>query len=200
MPETVRHCVLCVESSVASRRVLEVILRDYDCAFASDPHEALALILATPCDAYVLDYWMPAWSGPLLCRQIRKSDPHCTIIVCGHGADPADENRAFSAGASGYVTELVSGALTSKLFASIAVGDVDSDRAQTGASRVLASELDRYIDTLTEANRGAGTADEVERTVRSRTLRAYIDGGGTRARFQKWWPYHFKSQRIAREM
>ena len=192
-----RHSVLCVESSENSRHALQAMLHDYDCSFACDPYEALRHAHADPCDAYVLDYWMPEWSGPLLCREIRKRDPHCAVIVCGSANNAACENRAFGAGASAYITKLDEQALIAKLFTLIATGDSYSTRAQSGAGLVLGNEMKKRISMLAVTGTGRGTIDELKRAVRSPTFRAYIDGGGTRACFERWWPERFETLRIA---
>lgn len=191
-----RHSILCIESSEQSRQALEAMLHDYDCAFASDVHAAIQLADSSPSDAYVLDYWMPGWSGPLLCREIRKRDPHCPVIVCGNAADTSSENRAYRAGASAYLGKLDAHALTSKLCDLLAISELGRTQAQEDAGRVLGRELDRYSAMLAAARSGAGTPDELERTVRSPTFRSYIDSGGTRARFERWWPIEFETQRL----
>ena len=71
-----RPSVLCVEPDAGARECLHGALADYDCSFAVNAYEALRALHSQPFDAYVLDYWMPDWSGPLLCREIRKHDPH----------------------------------------------------------------------------------------------------------------------------
>ena len=50
--------------------------------------------------------WAADWSGPSLCREIRKIDPHGTIVFCTAAARDNDRARAMRAGANAYLLSL----------------------------------------------------------------------------------------------
>ena len=195
---TTRHSVLCVESSEATHRILQGALCAYDCAFASNAQDAIQHMQGKAFDAYVLDYWMPDWSGPLLCREIRKRDPYCPVIMCGDTASISRHNRGGGVRASAYVARDDVNALASTLLTLLALSDLDSERAEQDASRVLSSQFDRCVGVLARTRKGTATNDDLERAVRGPTFRSYIDGGGTRAHFERWWPQRFRNERLAK--
>ena len=197
MSDGARRTVLCVESSEQSRRgrALAASLRDHaDCAFARHVHDVVEHLRSEAWDAYVLDYWMPDWSGPLLCREIRKRDPHCPVIVCGTPTTRVSENRAFSAGASAYMDEVDFASLGAMLATLLAASQADSDRSQQDSERVLSRELDKCMGPFATSKPASTPPDNLERTLRARTFRAFIDGGGTRAHFGRWWPKRIQDQ------
>ena len=95
--------MLCVLPNERLACVVRDALAPAALVFASDGGEALAAIYRGPFDAYVLDYWLPDWTGVNLCREIRKSDPHVPIcfFTNAHRADAA--RKALRAGADVYL-------------------------------------------------------------------------------------------------
>ena len=199
MSDGARRTVLCVESSEQSRRALAASLRDQaDCAVARHVHDVVEHLRSEAWDAYVLDYWMPDWSGPLLCREIRKRDPHCPVIVCGTPTTRLSEDRAFSAGASAYLDEVDFASLGATLATLLAASQADSDRAEQDSECVLSRELDKCMRRLATSEPAPMPPDSLERTLRARTFRTFIDSGGTRAHFGRWWPKQIRDQWLIR--
>jgi DNA-binding response OmpR family regulator len=188
--------ILCVESNARSREGLQSALKEYDYAFAGNAYEALRALHTRPFDAYVLDYWMPDWSGPLLCREIRKRDPHPPIVFCTEAQTDLYRVRALRAGASAYLPKPIDAVLLGeKLRALLKFAESENLRAGNEAERALGEELKRrgVAGATCEATAQAlamlgPTARSVERTARSRAYKAFIDSGGTRAQFERWWP------------
>ena len=190
-----RPSVLCVESDTSARECLDGALAKYDCVFAINAYEALKALHARPFDAYVLDYWMPDWSGPLLCREIRKHDPHAAVLFCSEAASDVHRGRALRAGASAYLAKPINAQLfTEKLATLVKLALNDGLRAADDAERALGAELNRRgvaaatPDGTAEALARLGSAARsVERTARARAYKAFIESGGTRAQFDRWW-------------
>src|SRR3982751_3343033 len=63
-----RRAILCIEDDAESRKILQEILADHRLVFACSAFEALRCVNAEFFHGYVLDYWLPDWSGPSLCR------------------------------------------------------------------------------------------------------------------------------------
>ena len=140
VPGPQRPSILCVESNASSRAILGGILADCDCSFASSANEALAHLKEGAFDAYVLDYFMPDWSGPLLCREIRKNDPHSPVILCTEALNDADRRRAVRAGASAYLVKpLVAADVQSKLDTLLKFAQAENARATSQAQATAAT-------------------------------------------------------------
>ena len=190
-----RATVLCVETDPRMRERLEAMLPHCDCSFAGNAYEALRAVQAFAFDAYILDYWMPDWSGPLLCREIRKYDPHSPVIVCTEAQNESHSRSAMRAGANAYLLKPIEAdGLAQKLRELLRFADSESVRATSHAERVLRHELARHgvseptsEGTHRALSRLGGTAHSIARTARARTHKTFIDSGGTRARFERWW-------------
>ena len=103
--------VLCAQPDAALRRVLLVALQGARVVLTSTGLESLGALDDASFNVYVLDYWLPDWSGVGLCRHIRKRDrlaPIC-FYTNAHGAVRA--SRAGNCGADLYL-ELTSDACT----------------------------------------------------------------------------------------
>ena len=188
-----RPSILMVESSAEVRERVAAVLVEYDCVLAETASEALRHVEVRAFDAYVLDCFMPDWSGPLLCREIRKQDPHSVVILCT-AAGESEESKA-RAGASAYVeTPIDTDVLALKLRTLLQFADAESVRAAKQADRAFRDELaTRGVTETTNQDatnalaRLGALAPSIERTARSRAHKTFIDAGGTRARFERWW-------------
>jgi DNA-binding response OmpR family regulator len=165
---------------------------------ACNAYEALRNFNARPFDAYVLDYWLPDWSGPSLCREIRKTDPNSPVVFYTDAASDQDRHRAMRAGASAYLCKPVEpDELRSSLGSLFTRSDVESLLAKTSAERAVDEVL---VLRLARARPASGAHDEsaarsLERAARARAYKVFIESGGTRANFDSWWPQVFGSAR-----
>lgn len=197
MKQTLRASILCVESNAAARERLAGFLTDYDCSFACNAYEAIKQLHTRGFDAHVLDYWMPDWSGPLLCREIRKLDPHCPVMFCTEAMSTVQRGKALRAGASAYLPKPVDpNVLLTKLRALLTFAESESLRATRQAERALREELIRRgvaaatIEGTAQALARSGTAaSSIERTAHARSRESFIDSGGTRVQFERWWAH-----------
>ena len=195
--QTVRASILCVESNALARERLAAFLTGYDCSFACTACEALRQLQARGFDAHVLDYWMPDWSGPLLCREIRKLDPHGPVIFCTEVASEAHRGKALRARASACLAKPIEpDVLLAELRTLLRFAESESLRATGPTERALREELIRrgvvpagVAETAQALARLGTAAGSIERTARARSQESFIDSGGTRVQFERWWAH-----------
>jgi putative two-component system response regulator len=196
--ETSRHSILCVDDDAESRSLLSELLNDYDIVFAQNACDALRTANSRSFHAYLLDYWLPDWSGPSLCREFRKADPHVPIIFCTAAVRDADRARALRAGANAYLCKPVDpNVLRAKLRAFLTLAHMESLQAKIEEERAVQEELDRRLaDTRARVDTASGLlASSIERTARAKAFRAFMGAHGTRADFDNWWPTVFATVR-----
>src|ERR1700754_3401212 len=97
------HTILCAEDYEPTRAVMAAELRTWSPAFAADGREAVARLNADVFDAFVLDLWLPDYTGIPLCREIRDIDPHVPIIFWTIADGDDLRARALRAGATAYL-------------------------------------------------------------------------------------------------
>jgi DNA-binding response OmpR family regulator len=189
---------LCIEREAAARAALVHTLSDYDVVFTGDAFETIRSMNARAFDAYIIDFWLPDWSGPQLCRSIRDSDPHCPVIFCTAADSDLSRQRAMRAGGTAYLCKPVSYVeLKTRVSALIARSDAASLRAKPDMEDVVESEIARWQTRLCAAalEEKELICQSMERTARMRAQKAFISAGGTRAHFERWWPHVFGSAR-----
>jgi DNA-binding response OmpR family regulator len=193
-----RRTILVVDDDPEFRGVLEEILSDHTIAFARNAFEAIRQLNSGTFHAYILDYWLPDWSGVSLCREVRKTDPHAPIVFCTAAARDEDQARAMRAGASAYLCKpLDPRTLRAKLGAFISLSELESLRAKIEEERAVQDELERRLEYARTQSEHAKVlaASSIERTARGKAYKAFIDARGTRAHFESWWPQVYSSAR-----
>jgi diguanylate cyclase (GGDEF)-like protein len=102
--------VLIADDDPVSRRVLEQSLQGwgYNVAAASDGTEAWRILSGpeAPCLA-ILDWMMPGFTGPELCRMVRQRgrEPYTYILLLTSRSDRGDIVEGMESGADDYVTK-----------------------------------------------------------------------------------------------
>jgi CheY-like chemotaxis protein len=190
--------VLCVDQDAEWRAVLKEVLPAYRLVFADEAFDALRETNRGRFHAYILDYWLPGSSGPALCRDIRKADPHAPIVFCSSAARDECVNSAMAAGASAYILKSeVSAELALKLRSLLALADLRSLQANVAEDAAIQDELERRVAQSRERGVAASERSKqaIERTVRIRAQKAFIEAHGTLADFEKWWPHLYARAR-----
>jgi CheY-like chemotaxis protein len=190
--------VLCVGDDPQARSVFAEVLFQERPTFARNAYEGIRELHAGIFDMYLLDYWLPDWSGVQLCRQIRKVDPNGPVIFCTAAVRDEDRKRAMRAGANAYLGKPVDPqVLREQMLVSFELADMESLDAKLEEERAIEEELKRRAAAAKaqaqQARQVAGQA--IERTARNRAYKAFIESGGTRANFDRWWPQVFGSAR-----
>jgi DNA-binding response OmpR family regulator len=197
-----RRAILCIEKDGAKRAMLNEALPGYELVFTSNAFETIRSMNARAFDGYIVDFWLPDWSGPQLCRAIRALDPHCPVIFCTAADSELSRQRAMRAGASAYFLEPVNTeALRDRMNSLLSGVDAASLGAKAHMERAVETELVRWAPRLAEeSNDGGLAAQSLERTARARAHKAFLAAGGTRAHFERWWPHIFGSARANRDV
>jgi DNA-binding response OmpR family regulator len=135
-----QRTILCVEDYEPTRGVMAASLRTLCPVFARDGEQALAKIKSGAYDAYVVDQWLPDYSGVLLCRDIRRLDPHVPILFFTVADREELRERAMQAGATAYLSKTVDYTeLRDQISALIADADRKAEGAQEAAEKALAA-------------------------------------------------------------
>lgn len=121
-------------------------------ATASDGEEAWAALRAEAFDLLLVDLEMPRLDGFGLVKRIR-ADPrtaHLPVIVCTGREDISAIDKAFEAGATGFVTKPINWRLLSYqvrfvLRASYAESSLETAKADVGAEEARAGSLARSM-------------------------------------------------------
>ncbi|MDB5904550.1 MAG: two component transcriptional regulator [Betaproteobacteria bacterium] len=194
------RCVLCVEDDPEARAVLSEVFAGHTRTFARNAYEGICALNSGIYDMYVLDYWLPDWSGVQLCREIRKVDPHGPVIFCTAAVRDEDRKRAMRAGANAYLGKPIDRvALHAQMVAWLELADVESIHAKVEEERAIHDELSRRAcEALARADAARDSATlALERSARTKAYKAFIARGGTRANFDRWWPQVFGSARAS---
>ena len=102
--------VLIADDSLLSRRLLEETLQGwgYEVLVAADGHEAWKILGSdeTPALA-VLDWMMPGYTGPELCRLVREraAEPYTYILLLTSRTEKDDVVEGMDSGADDYITK-----------------------------------------------------------------------------------------------
>jgi DNA-binding response OmpR family regulator len=180
--------VLCVEKEGETRAILREALAHFEVSFASSACEALRSFNAHAFDLYVLDYWLPDWSGVALCREIRKTDPHVPICFCTAASRPQDRQRARRAGANAYMTKPLDAELIhDEIFALMQLRMGRNAAAREETSRATRGELARRIAALPPGISCEDVEETLRRSGRSKARTLFLATGGTLASFERHW-------------
>jgi two-component system, NarL family, response regulator NreC len=155
----VKARILIVDDHVIVRQgIAQLVNREPDldvCEEAGDADSAIAVLREAKVDLAIVDISLPGTSGIELVKLIRDSQPQLPVLVMSMHDEALYSDRAFRAGAKGYVMKQEA---TEKLLAAIRKilngGVYVSDRMQTVmVQRFLNSGVDEtvsFIDNLTD--------------------------------------------------
>ncbi len=146
------------DHTIVRQGIAQLVNREPDldvCVEAGDADAAVAVLAKTPVDLAIVDISLPGTSGIELVKLIRDSHPQLPVLVMSMHDEALYSDRAFRAGAKGYVMKQEA---TEKLLAAIRKilngGVYVSDRMQTVmVQRFLNSGVDEsvsFIDNLTD--------------------------------------------------
>jgi DNA-binding response OmpR family regulator len=186
-----KRSVLCVQPNEDFHPALRLALSKYRLVMAPNALEAIRALNSGAFDAYVLDYWLPDWSGVSLCRQIRQTDPHAPICFFSSADSPEQKKRALRAGAQAFLSAPDgAAALTAKLRTWLEYADLSAMRAKIDEEEAVQQELQRRAAVAVSQSDHARqrARDAIERAAQIRARKAFIEKGGTQATFERWWP------------
>ena len=158
-PLPVKARILIVDDHVIVRQgIAQLVNREPDldvCQEAGDADSAIAVLRETQVDLAIVDISLPGTSGIELVKLMRDAQPQLPVLVMSMHDEALYSDRAFRAGAKGYVMKQEA---TEKLLAAIRKilngGVYVSDRMQSVmVQRFLNSGVDEtvsFIDNLTD--------------------------------------------------
>ncbi len=146
------------DHTIVRQGIAQLVNREPDldvCVEAGDAESAVSVLAKTPVDLAIVDISLPGTSGIELVKLFRDSHPQLPVLVMSMHDEALYSDRAFRAGAKGYVMKQEA---TEKLLAAIRKilngGVYVSDRMQTVmVQRFLNSGVDEsvsFIDNLTD--------------------------------------------------
>ena len=186
-----RRTILCVQTGDEIPSWLTRTLPAYDWVFVASAYEAIRNLHARSLDAYVLEYWLPDWTGTSLCQEIRKYDPHGPVLFLTEATGTHEEKRALRAGANGYICKPAdSRVVATTLQRLFTDSDLRSLHARLDAVQALREVLKRRAMVETAATIKTN-AQSIERIARAHAYKAFIASGGTKSHFHVWWPQVF---------
>jgi len=197
-PNLSPRTLLCIGKDAEARRLVAESLSQYELVFTETALDALRNLNARAFDGYVSDYWLSDWTGPQLCRAIRDLDPHCPVVFFTAAAGEQNRSRAVRAGASAYVCHAERPeALEPAVRRVLALSDSSSLAAKPRMEQAVLREIVRCKAKGADAARTDLAESFVERSARKRAYNTFIEAGGCRAHFERWWPHVFTSARAA---
>lgn len=189
-----QQTVLCVDKDEESRAVWRQALAGYEVIFACGAYEALRNINARLFDLYALEYWLPDWSGPSLCRDIRKEDPHVPVCFCSSADTAEAERRARRAGATAYVLKPAHPeVLKTEISVIMQAAARRSATARIVAFVAIQKELEKRFAALSAVALSDDIQRALKRSARSKAKEAFLSRGGTLAAFERIWELSWKA-------
>lgn len=182
---------LCALPENNSREFLEVAFASQRLVFAHSGYEAMRSLHAGVFDFYVLEFWLPDFSGVALCREIRKVDPSSPIVFCTATDREDARRRALNAGATAYLCHPVEPqVLRERIKVLLDRVDAASLSAKREEELAIEAELSRRMAAAAARTEHAQAliATATERAARAKAFKVFIESGGTRANFERWWP------------
>jgi DNA-binding response OmpR family regulator len=188
--------ILCVSPVREHHPSLNLHLAKYRLQIVQTGLDAVRTYNAGAFDAYVLDYWLPDWSGLSLCRQIRKDDPFAPVVFFSSAEGDDQRKRAMRAGADAYLLASAGAEpLAAEVNTLLRFADVRGLRAKVEEELAIQEELKRRAALAVERTDHARAlaAQALERAARARAQKAFMESGGTLGNFGRWWPQVFGS-------
>ena len=101
--------ILCTEDDADTRELIILTLRfaGYDVKCTDSAEEAIDLLTKEKFGLCLLDNWLPGTSGVEICKKIRQFDAKIPILFYSGAGYDTDKQRAFKAGAQGYLVKPV---------------------------------------------------------------------------------------------
>ncbi len=101
--------ILCTEDDADTRDLIILTLQfaGYDVKCTDSAEEAIELLTKERFGLCLLDNWLPGTSGVEICEKIRQVDTKIPILFYSGAGLSSDKERAFKAGAQGYLVKPV---------------------------------------------------------------------------------------------
>jgi len=103
--------ILCTEDDVDTRELIDFVLTHYgyEVVCSEGNTQAIDLAKTQTFDLYLVDNWMPGFSGTELTEKLRQFDLKTPVLFYSGAAYEADREAARKSGAQGYLVKPASG-------------------------------------------------------------------------------------------
>jgi CheY-like chemotaxis protein len=187
-----QRSILCVlPLPELQQSVLDAAVTRYAITLVVTSQDAVQAFRTQSFDGYILDYWLPDGAGVDLCRMVRDSEPNTPICLYTTYGHEEYRKRALSAGADAFLcSPQNSDTVRRELARLFRSSDVASFHARVEEQHVIQEELVRRAAeavALSDQAKRVGAASR-ERIAHAKAFEAFLEAGGTRANFERWWP------------
>ena len=103
--------ILCTEDDVDTRELINFVLTEhgYEVVCSASNGQAIALAKTQNFDLYLVDNWVPGFSGTELTEKLREFDLKTPVLFYSGAAYEADREAARVSGAQGYLVKPANG-------------------------------------------------------------------------------------------
>jgi len=129
--------ILCTEDDVDTRELIDIVLTrsGYEVVCSASSAQAIELAKTQNFDLYLVDNWMPGFSGTELTEKLRQFDIKTPVLFYSGAAYDTDREAARVSGAQGYLVKPADG---DQLIGE--VGRLIAESKRTSLSRSLINE------------------------------------------------------------
>jgi len=103
--------ILCTEDDVDTRELIDIVLTrsGYEVVCSASSAQAIELAKTQNFDLYLVDNWMPGFSGTELTEKLRQFDLTTPVLFYSGAAYDTDREAARLSGAQGYLVKPADG-------------------------------------------------------------------------------------------
>ena len=103
--------ILCTEDDVDTRELIDIVLTrsGYEVVCSASSAQAIELAKTQNFDLYLVDNWMPGFSGTELTEKLRQFDLTTPVLFYSGAAYDTDREAARVSGAQGYLVKPADG-------------------------------------------------------------------------------------------
>ena len=103
--------ILCTEDDIDTRELIDFILTQYgyEVVCSASNLQAIAIAKTQNFDLYLVDNWVPGFSGTELTEKLREFDLKTPVLFYSGAAYEADREAARASGAQGYLIKPADG-------------------------------------------------------------------------------------------
>jgi DNA-binding response OmpR family regulator len=186
-----RKRLLYVDADAEARLLMHDLLAPHDVDLAVTAAEARGLARRHSHDLFVIAGGGPDCFALALCQCLQRVDGRTPILFCSSNGSRRFQEAAIAAGAVRYLVKPLEPALLRSTIALLLkLAELESARAMVLEQKAISDEL---LLQSTRARAAAAAAHDkaqqaIERMVRAKAYRAFREGGGNRANFERMWP------------
>lgn len=189
--------ILYVDGDGEACLLMRDLVAPYSLDVAGSEEEGRALVYQHSYDLYIV---ASSGGGPPLgfCEWLQRVDGRTPIVYCSSNGTRRDQDAAVAAGAVRYLVKpLDPTLLRSTLSLLLKLAELESARALALEQQAIQDALLARARHPSSAGASAGADEDLRCLLRAKAYRAFRQGGGNRANFERMWPATI--ERVLRE-